>query len=196
MKSSAGRTRSPPREVKCDDCQCRNQNRHGPRGPGHRISTSQSVVWPRAYPGPISFQIHRIYEGPGPSGYRVLVDRLWPRGVKKSAAELDEWLKDAAPSTELRRWYGHDVERFGEFARRYRGELRRPPASDAVNRLLELLRTGRLTLVTATRDLEHSGAWVLQQVVADRASPTHRPARRSGPGGVSHGNRSSAAAPT
>ena len=65
------------------------------------------------------------------AGYRVLVDRLWPRGITKAEAALDEWLKDVAPSTELRRWYGHDVERFDEFARRYRAELRRPPASVA-----------------------------------------------------------------
>ena len=85
------------------------------------------------------------------NGYRVLVDRLWPRGVTKADAALDEWLKEAAPSTELRRWYGHDVERFAEFAGRYRAELRQPPAAAAVGRLLELARTQTITLVTATR---------------------------------------------
>lgn len=119
------------------------------------------MVWPRAYPGPISFQIHRIYEGPGPSGYRVLVDRLWPRGVKRSAAELDEWLKDVSPSTELRRWYEHDVDRFEEFSRRYRAELGRPPALEAIHHLKDLGEAGPVVLVTATRDVEHSGARVL-----------------------------------
>jgi len=117
-------------------------------------------------------QLRRVYEDDDPSddSYRVLVDRLWPRGVSKADAGLDEWLKDAAPSTGLRRWYGHDVRRFEEFARRYRLELRRPPGSVAVDRLVELARTERVTLLTATRDVEHSGARVLHQRVASRAS--------------------------
>jgi uncharacterized protein YeaO (DUF488 family) len=109
--------------------------------------------------------VQRVYAGHDghDEGYRVLVDRLWPRGVTKIDAALDEWLKDAAPSTELRRWYGHDVQRFEEFARRYRAELREPPATLAVDHLREVARTGTLTLVTATRDVEHSGARVLQE---------------------------------
>ncbi|HEY9565297.1 MAG TPA: DUF488 family protein [Nocardioides sp.] len=103
----------------------------------------------------------RIYDEPD-GGYRVLVDRLWPRGVSKAEASLDEWLKDVAPSTELRRWYGHDVARFDEFAHRYRAELQLPPASDAVRHLIELAQAGTLTLLTATRDVEHSAARVLQ----------------------------------
>lgn len=107
-------------------------------------------------------EVRRIYHDDSrTAGYRVLVDRLWPRGVKKSAADLDEWLKDAAPSTELRRWYGHDPPRFAEFSRRYRAELRRPPASGAVEHLLELVSSGPVVLLTATGDLEHSGARVL-----------------------------------
>jgi uncharacterized protein YeaO (DUF488 family) len=94
-------------------------------------------------------------------GYRVLVDRLWPRGVSKADADLDEWAKDVAPSAELRRWYGHDVARFPEFERRYRAELRRPPASEAVDRLLATARTRTVVLLTATRDVGHSGARVL-----------------------------------
>jgi uncharacterized protein YeaO (DUF488 family) len=93
--------------------------------------------------------------------YRVLVDRLWPRGISKKAASLDEWLKDVAPSTELRRWYGHQLDRFDQFARRYRLELERPPASPAVKHLLEIARSREVLLLTATRDLEHSGARVL-----------------------------------
>jgi uncharacterized protein YeaO (DUF488 family) len=104
------------------------------------------------------------------AGYRVLVDRLWPRGLRSVEAKLDEWLKDVAPSSDLRRWYDHRIERFDEFARRYRAELRRVPASGAVRRLVELSREGPVTLLTATRDVEHSGARVLQQVIAHRAS--------------------------
>ncbi len=111
--------------------------------------------------------LRRVYDADLTSdpGHRVLVDRLWPRGVSKAQAAIDEWLQDAAPSTELRRWYAHDVDRFDEFARRYRAELRRSPASGAVEHLLELRRAGPLTLVTATRDLEHSGAAVLLERV-------------------------------
>lgn len=104
----------------------------------------------------------RVYdEPPEPGAHRVLVDRLWPRGVTKVAAALDEWSADVAPTTELRRWYGHDPAKFAEFARRYRAELVRPPASNAVSRLLDIATTRRVALVTATRDVEHSGAQVL-----------------------------------
>jgi uncharacterized protein YeaO (DUF488 family) len=108
-------------------------------------------------------EVRRIYDDDrGDAGYRVLVDRLWPRGINKADAALDEWLKDAAPSTELRRWYGHDPGRFAEFSRRYRAELRQPPAADAVDRLIDLSATQVVILLTATADLEHSGARVLQ----------------------------------
>lgn len=88
----------------------------------------------------------------------MLVDRLWPRGLSHADAALDEWLKAAAPSADLRRWYDHDVPRYEEFARRYRTELREPPAAEAVVGLRRLARMGALTLLTATRDVEHSGA--------------------------------------
>lgn len=112
-------------------------------------------------------EVRRIYEDDA-TGYRVLIDRLWPRGIKKADAHLDEWLKDAAPTTELRRWYGHDPERFSEFARRYRDELRRPPASDAADHLLKLASTRRVVLLTATGDVEHSGARVLRDHLESR----------------------------
>jgi uncharacterized protein YeaO (DUF488 family) len=126
-------------------------------------------------------QVQRVYadDDQDDEGYRVLVDRLWPRGVTRADAALDEWLKDAAPTTELRRWYGHDVQRFEEFARRYRAELRRPPAALAVDHLLELAGTETVTLVTATRDVEHSGARVLQGHLTRRASPSRRRTPRS-----------------
>lgn len=97
--------------------------------------------------------------------YRVLVDRLWPRGQTKDAVDLDEWAKDAAPSTELRRWYGHDPEHFSEFAHRYRAELALKPATEILRRLRELRETRRLVLLTATRDIEHSAAKVLRDVI-------------------------------
>lgn len=120
-------------------------------------------------------EVRRIYDhGGGATGYRILVDRLWPRGIKKSDAGLDEWLKDVAPSTELRRWYGHDPERFAEFTRRYLAELRRPPASGAVHHLLELASSQPIVLLTATGDVEHSGARVLRDHVSQRG---RRPSR-------------------
>jgi uncharacterized protein YeaO (DUF488 family) len=107
--------------------------------------------------------IARIYDERGRTrAYRVLVDRLWPRGITKDDAALDEWCKDAAPSTELRRWYGHEPERFKEFARRYRAELRRRPTSAAVAHLRDIVdRRANVTLLTATKEVEHSGAQVL-----------------------------------
>lgn len=94
-------------------------------------------------------------------GYRVLVDRLWPRGVSKEGAALDEWLKDAAPTAELRKWYGHEPDNFVEFKRRYTEELSRPPARQAVDHIRAIARTGKVILLTATRDIEHSAAQVL-----------------------------------
>lgn len=105
----------------------------------------------------------RVYDkSREPGAHRVLVDRLWPRGVTRDAAALDEWCADLAPSTGLRRWYGHDPARFAEFSRRYRAELARSPASDVVTRLLAIAATRPVALVTATRDVEHSGARVLR----------------------------------
>jgi uncharacterized protein YeaO (DUF488 family) len=109
----------------------------------------------------------RVYDDPGRTGieHRVLVDRLWPRGLAKAAVDFDEWVKDVAPSTALRRWYGHVPERFDEFARRYQAELEAFPAADVVARLAGAGRRGRLVLLTATRDVDHSGAAVLQGVL-------------------------------
>ena len=113
----------------------------------------------------LDIRLERVYSvGPhAGAGYRILVDRLWPRGVSKSEAGLDEWAKDVAPSTALRRWYGHDVQRFAEFARRYRAELTQPPASIALRHLAEVAGARTVVMLTATRDIEHSGAWVLLQ---------------------------------
>lgn len=106
----------------------------------------------------------RIYERPEQAdGVRVLVDRVWPRGVRKEDAHLDEWLRDVAPSTDLRKWYGHDVERFAEFRRRYLAELRDAPHRQAADHLRSIARQHDLTLLTATRDVEHSQAAVLAE---------------------------------
>jgi len=107
-------------------------------------------------------RVRRPYEPPaGDDGLRVLVDRLWPRGLARTDAHVDEWLKEVAPSTELRRWFGHDPERFAEFGRRYRAELAGAPARDALRRLRDLAAAGPVTLLTATRDLDHSHTRIL-----------------------------------
>jgi uncharacterized protein YeaO (DUF488 family) len=108
--------------------------------------------------------VRRVYDPPGPAdGQRVLVDRLWPRGLAKSAAAVDEWLRAVAPSDELRRWYGHEVGKFAEFRDRYLAELGTPERAEALAHLRELADPGPLTLLTATRDVEHSQAAVLAE---------------------------------
>jgi uncharacterized protein YeaO (DUF488 family) len=117
------------------------------------------------------FHVRRIYDEPDPGdGYRVLVDRLWPRGISKDRADIDEWAKDVAPSTELRRWYGHDPAKFPEFARRYRRELNALSAAEVVSRLRDKARKKPVALVTATRDVEHSGALVLMEALCEGGS--------------------------
>ena len=109
-------------------------------------------------------RVRRIYEEPtDDDGVRVLVDRVWPRGVSKESARLDEWMKDVAPSTELRKWYGHDVEKYDEFRRRYRAELTSNEA--ALQPLRKLASSRRVTLLTATKDVEHSQAAVLAELL-------------------------------
>jgi uncharacterized protein YeaO (DUF488 family) len=110
-------------------------------------------------------EIVRVYDAPAAGRRpRVLVDRLWPRGVRKGREVWDRWARDVAPSTELRTWYGHDESRFGEFRRRYANELRREPARSAYEELRSLARTRGIVLATATREVEISAA----QVLADR----------------------------
>jgi uncharacterized protein YeaO (DUF488 family) len=114
----------------------------------------------------VRVELRRVYDLPPDDGaHRVLVDRLWPRGIAKADAPFDEWAKDVAPSTELRRWYGHEPEKFEEFAHRYRAELLEPPAGGEVARLLRLAEDSGVVLVTATRDVEHSAAEVLCAVL-------------------------------
>lgn len=107
-------------------------------------------------------EIKRAYDPPARGdGARILVDRLWPRGLRKADAGFDQWRKDLAPTTELRQFYGHRPERFAEFKRRYLAELRRADAAVAVAEMIELNRRRSVTFLTASRDLEHSEAAVL-----------------------------------
>jgi len=101
----------------------------------------------------------------------VLVDRIWPRGLRKEALHLDEWARDVAPSGELRTWYGHDPAKFGEFRRRYIAELGRPGASAALGRLRARAAAGPVTLLTATRDVSHSQAAVLAELLGSAMAP-------------------------
>lgn len=111
-------------------------------------------------------RVRRVYEEPTPQdGTRVLVDRLWPRGLRKDAARFDEWTKDVAPSSELRKWYGHDPAKFGEFCRRYTAELAQGTPRAALDHLAALTAAGPVTLLTATRDVDHSEAVVLAQLL-------------------------------
>lgn len=115
-------------------------------------------------------QIKRAYEPPASQdGFRVLVDRLWPRGLSKEAAAIDEWLKDVAPSAELRRWFGHDPGRWAEFKARYREELTSAKRSASLERLREAARThGSVTLLFAARDMTHNHATVLLEVLNEQ----------------------------
>jgi uncharacterized protein YeaO (DUF488 family) len=112
----------------------------------------------------VNVRLKRVYEpAEDADGYRVLVDRLWPRGVSRERARLDRWEKELAPSADLRTWFGHDPDRFEEFRKRYLEELRRHRS-----RLTELrrrARSGTLTLVYAARDAEHNDAVVLAEVL-------------------------------
>lgn len=110
-------------------------------------------------------QIKRAYEAAATNdGVRVLVDRLWPRGLKREDADIDHWLKEVAPSTGLRRWFGHDPSRWPEFAQRYRAELAANPPDLAILRGL-LQGSGRLTLLFAAADTERNNAVVLHDVL-------------------------------
>jgi uncharacterized protein YeaO (DUF488 family) len=110
--------------------------------------------------------VRRIYEAPEQAdGARVLVDRIWPRGMTKEKAHLDEWCKQVAPSTELRKWYGHVPERFDEFSRRYRAELEDPEHAEAMDHLRDLAKERTLTLLTATKQPEISEAEVLAELL-------------------------------
>lgn len=118
----------------------------------------------KASPGRV--QIRRVYDPPqDDDGRRVLVDRLWPRGVSKDRAQLDRWCKEIAPSTELRKWYSHDPDRYQEFTRRYQAELDEPERSALLEDLRTMASDGMLTLLTATKQPEISEAQVLLELL-------------------------------
>ncbi|MBT1002871.1 DUF488 family protein [Paenarthrobacter sp. DKR-5] len=111
-------------------------------------------------------QVRRVYDATrDDDGIRVLVDHTWPRGMTKTKAALDEWCKNVSPSTELRKWYGHDPAKFDEFAKRYKAELRDPVRAQALEHLRELAMGQRLTLLTATKAADISEAYVLADLI-------------------------------
>lgn len=125
------------------------------KGDGDTMTASQHPI-----------RVRRIYDDPSPDdGSRVVVDRLWPRGVSKENAALDQWCKDVAPSPDLRRWYRHDAELFDEFADRYREELGNGAHAEALSELRALAAHGALTLLTATKHPELSEAAVLAELL-------------------------------
>jgi uncharacterized protein YeaO (DUF488 family) len=127
-------------------------------------------------PPSMDLRLKRAYEPASPSdGYRILIDRLWPRGVSRERARLDAWDKDLAPSTELREWFAHEPERFEEFRRRYVEELR--PRRARIAELRRRAREGPVTLVYSARDAEHNDAVVLAEVLR-RGLPSARPGSR------------------
>lgn len=115
--------------------------------------------------------IKRVYDAKARTpdeGTRILVDRLWPRGVAKADLEFDHWPKDLTPSPELRKWYGHEVDRWDRFVERYRSELSTGAPAAALEEVREQLRTGPVTLLTAVKDVDHSAAAVLAMVLTER----------------------------
>jgi uncharacterized protein YeaO (DUF488 family) len=117
----------------------------------------------------MAIKIKRIYEPPADSdGIRILVDRIWPRGISRYDAHIEFWEKDVAPTTELRKWFGHKPERWAEFRRRYRAELKHNPAVEA---LRKFARRRLVSLLYAAHDQEHNHALVLAAFLRLRASP-------------------------
>lgn len=111
--------------------------------------------------------LKRVYDEPAASdGTRVLIERLWPRGLSKARAHIDLWLKEVAPSHELRTWFGHDPEKFAEFRHRYVAELASGEAHQALSTLRDLARQGPLTLVFAAHDVQHTNAVVLRELLS------------------------------
>ncbi|GIW82909.1 MAG: hypothetical protein KatS3mg105_4716 [Gemmatales bacterium] len=124
-----------------------------------------------------SIQLKRVYEPPDPGdGCRVLVERLWPRGLSKEKARIDVWLKQIAPSTELRKWFAHDPAKWDEFQRRYEAEL--ADNADGVSQLMDLIQKGTVTLVYAASDTQHNSAVVLKRFLETRLKSAAGKAKR------------------
>jgi uncharacterized protein YeaO (DUF488 family) len=119
------------------------------------------------------FQLKRVYDEPSPDdGFRVLVERLWPRGIRKERAALDLWLKDIAPSPELRKWFDHDPAKWKEFQQRYAEELK--DKKDSVQLLKDKAKQGTVTLLYAAHDTEHNGALALKRILERRQKRSGR----------------------
>jgi len=138
----------------------------------HSLPDRVSVAWNCVHDGAVAMvskpdvRLRRVYDEPSDQdGHRVLVDRIWPRGLTKARADLSEWCKEVAPSTALRKWYGHDPAKFEEFSRRYRAELEEPERADALQHLRDLADRYPLTLLTATRQPDISEAAVLADLL-------------------------------
>jgi len=110
-----------------------------------------------------------VYDVDRPTiGKRILVDRIWPRGLKKETLHLDAWLRELGPSNDLRKWFGHDPSRWADFRRRYRVELARPDQATRLDELARIARDGPITLLYGARDEEHNQAVVLREMLAER----------------------------
>tara|TARA_R110000823_G_scaffold144958_3_gene275052 strand:- start:3633 stop:4052 length:420 start_codon:yes stop_codon:yes gene_type:complete len=125
-------------------------------------------------------QLKRIYDPvEDEDGMRILVDRIWPRGVRKAHARLDWWARELAPSTELRKWFGHDPERWAEFRRSYRDELAQAP--EGLSKLLDYCRQGTVTLVFGARDRKHNQAVALREVLLEERKEEEAPGESASP---------------
>lgn len=135
----------------------------------------------------VEIRLKRAYEPPSPGdGARVLVDRLWPRGLRKDDAAIDCWMKEIAPSAELRRWFAHDPSRWDAFRRRYLIELAH--SADLVDELAALARTGPVTLIFAARDALHNQAVVLHEILTERLDYLAAKAEAGVAGAAEHGS--------
>ena len=124
-----------------------------------------------------SIELRRVYDPAAlapQKGSQVLVDRLWPRGISKESLGSDLWLRDLGPSTELRKWFGHEPQRWDEFRRRYRKELDQEPQQRLLDQLEALARQGPLTLLYSARDEQHNQAVVVREALEERLHPTKK----------------------
>lgn len=113
-----------------------------------------------------TIQIKRIYDAPSKDdGYRILIDRIWPRGISKEDAQLDDWNKELAPSTELRKWFDHDPDKFEDFSNNYKKELK--DQTDALKQLCKIAQDQKVTLLFGAKNMAHNQAVVLQQVLVE-----------------------------
>lgn len=130
----------------------------------------------------MAVSVKRAYEKPAPGdGFRVLVDRLWPRGLTKEKLKIDEWMKEIAPSPELRQWYGHEVEKWAEFRKRYQSELAKSPARELLEELAVRAGRGKVTLVIGARDIEHANGAVIAEIIEAKTGGKRPKSTRNAP---------------